>query len=63
MLNYNKYIDSFCDMQYEAVTYISQKGKEKALESYIDVLKIEKFQEYLMYKPKEAFYEKLKQRI
>lgn len=63
LLNYNRYIDSFCNMQYEAVTYISQKGKEKALESYIDVLKIENFQEYLRYKPKEAFSEKLKQCI
>ncbi|MBU5484138.1 HNH endonuclease [Clostridium sp. MSJ-11] len=63
LLNYNRYIDSFCDMQYEAVTYILEKGKEKALESYIDVLKIESFAEYLKYKPKESFNEKLKQCI
>ncbi|WP_027623969.1 HNH endonuclease domain-containing protein [Clostridium lundense] len=63
LLNYNRYIDSFCDMQYEAVTYISEKGKEKALESYIDALKIERFKEYLKYKPKEAFIERLKQCI
>ncbi|MEW9095241.1 MAG: HNH endonuclease domain-containing protein [Clostridiaceae bacterium] len=63
LLNYHKYIDSFCDMQYEAVTYISEKGKEKALESYIDVLKIESFHEYLKYKTKEAFNKKLKQCI
>ncbi|WP_460285508.1 HNH endonuclease domain-containing protein [Clostridium sporogenes] len=63
LLNYNRYIDDFCDMQYMAVTYILEKRKQKDLESYIDVLKIENFQEYLKYKPKEEFTKKLKQCI
>lgn len=63
LLNYNRYIDNFCDAQYKVVTYISEKGRNKDLESYIDVLKIESFQEYLKYKPKEDFYKKLKQCI
>lgn len=62
-LNYNRYIDDFCDMQYMAVTYILEKRKQKDLESYIDVLKIENFQEYLEYKPKEDFTRKLKKCI
>ncbi|HDK7174311.1 TPA: HNH endonuclease [Clostridium botulinum] len=63
LLNYNRYIDDFCDMQYMAVTYILEKRKQKDLESYIDALKIENFQEYLRYKPKEEFIKKLKQCI
>ncbi|EPS56084.1 TPA: HNH endonuclease domain-containing protein [Clostridium botulinum] len=63
LLNYNRYIDDFCDMQYMAVTYILEKRKQKDLESYIDALKIENFQEYLKYKPKENFTKKLKQCI
>ncbi|WP_409068364.1 HNH endonuclease domain-containing protein [Clostridium sp. FAM 1755] len=63
LLNYNRYIDDFCDMQYIAVTYILEKRKQKDLESYIDVLKIENFQEYLKYKTKEEFTKKLKQCI
>lgn len=63
LLNYNRYIDDFCDMQYMAVTYILEKRKQKDLESYIDALKIENFQEYLKYKPKEEFTKKLKQCI
>ncbi|RHW65932.1 HNH endonuclease [Clostridium botulinum] len=81
LLNYNRYIDDFCDMQYMAVTHILEKGKhfcdmqymavthilekgkQKDLESYIDALKIENFQEYLKYKPREEFTKKLKQCI
>lgn len=29
LLNYNRYIDDFCDMQYMATTYILEKGKQK----------------------------------
>ncbi|NFD30030.1 HNH endonuclease [Clostridium botulinum] len=63
LLNYNRYINDFCDMQYMAVTYILEKRKQKDLESYIDALKIDNFQEYLKYKPKEDFTKKLKQCI
>ena len=60
LLSYNNYINRFCDVQYKAVSYLSEKGKERSLESYIDVMKIENFNDYLKYKPKKAFYEKLK---
>lgn len=60
LLNYSRYIDKFCDVQYKAVTYLSEKGRERNLEGYIDVMKIESFHEYIKYKPKEAFCEKLK---
>ncbi|MFX0547807.1 HNH endonuclease domain-containing protein [Hathewaya histolytica] len=63
LLNYNRYIEDFCDMQYKAVTYISERGRQKDLESYVDVLKIENFKEYLKYKSKEDFTQKLKQCI
>jgi len=60
LLNYSSYIDSFCDIQYKAVTYLSERGKQRDLEGYIDVLKIENFKEYLKYKPKDSFNDKLK---
>ncbi|MBE6043050.1 MAG: HNH endonuclease [Clostridium thermopalmarium] len=63
LLNYSRYIENFCDIQYKAVTYLSEKRKQKDLEGYIDALKIENFTEYLKYKPKKAFCEKLKQCI
>lgn len=63
LISYGKYINKFCDVQYKAVKYLSEEGKGRELEGYIDVLKIEDFQEYIMYKPKEAFCEKLKQCI
>ncbi|MBE6069352.1 MAG: hypothetical protein E7211_16935 [Clostridium lundense] len=56
-------INHFCEIQYKAVTYLIQKGKERDLEGYIDVLKIENSHEYLQYKPKEDFNDKLKQYI
>ncbi|KOR25159.1 hypothetical protein ND00_18520 [Clostridium sp. L74] len=43
--------------------YYLEKRKQKDLESYIDILKIENFEEYLKYKPKEEFTKKLKQCI
>lgn len=63
LLKYDTYINDFCDIQYKAVTYLAQKGKERGLEGFIDVLKIENFYEYLQYKTKEDFNEKLKQCI
>ena len=60
LFNYNRYIESFCNIQYKAVTYLSERGKDRDLEGYIDVLKIENFTEYLRYRPKEEFSEKLK---
>lgn len=61
LLKYDTYINDVYEVQYKAVTYLAQKGKEIDLESYINVLKIEDFHLYLKYKPKEDFNEKLKQ--
>lgn len=63
LLKYDTYINEFCDIQYKALTYLAQKDKERDLEGYMDVLKIENFHEYLKYKPEEDFSEKLKQCI
>lgn len=60
---YQKYIDKFCDVQYEAFSYLCDKKKEKDLESYIDVMRLDNPIQFLKYKSKEEFNDKLKQTI
>ena len=61
--SYKEYIDKFCNIQYEAFSYLCDKKKEKDLECYIDVMRLENPFEFLKYKSKEEFNEKLKQTI
>ena len=61
--SYQEYIDKFCSVQYEAFSYLCDKKKEKDLECYIDVMRLENPFEFLKYKSREEFNNKLKQTI
>lgn len=61
--SYQEYIDKFCSVQYEAFSYLCDKKKEKDLECYIDVMRLENPFEFLKYKSREEFNDKLKQTI
>lgn len=61
--SYQEYIDKFCDVQYDAFSYLCDKRKENDLESYIDVMRLDNPIEFLKHKTKEEFSEKLKQTI
>lgn len=61
--SYSEYIDKFCNVQYEAFSYLCDKKKEKDLECYIDVMRLENPFEFLKYKSREEFNDKLKQTI
>ena len=61
--SYPEYIDKFCSIQYEAFSYLCDKHKEKDLECYIDVMRLENPFEFLKYKSREEFNDKLKQTI
>ena len=61
--SYQEYIDKFCSVQYEAFLYLCDKKKDKDLECYIDVMRLENPFEFLKYKSREEFNDKLKQTI
>ena len=61
--SYQEYIDKFCSVQYEAFSYLCDKKKDKDLECYIDVMRLENPFEFLKYKSREEFNDKLKQTI
>lgn len=63
LLSYDLYINSFCDIQYKAFSYICDNKKEKDLEEYIDVLRLENPYEYYKNSNKDDFSSKIKQNI
>lgn len=63
LLTYDKYIDLFCNVQYEAFSYVCSKGKKDELEDYIEILRLENPYEYYQYSSREEFGVKLKQNI
>lgn len=61
--SYKEYIDKFCDIQYNAFSYLCDKKKERDLESYMDVMRLDNPIEFLKHKTREEFGDKLKQTI
>lgn len=60
---YQEYIDKFCAIQYDAFSYLCDKKKERELECYMDVMRVDNPFEFMKYKSKEEFSDKLKQTI
>ncbi|WP_291648031.1 HNH endonuclease domain-containing protein [Clostridium sp.] len=60
LLRYENYIDDFCDIQYEAFSFMCDNNKKKDLEPYVDILRLENPLDFYKYKGKEGFSEKLK---
>lgn len=60
LLRYENYIDDFCDIQYEAFSFMCDNNRKKDLETYVDILRLENPLGFYKYKGKEVFSEKLK---
>lgn len=63
LLRYENYIDDFCDIQYEAFSFMCDTNRKKDLEPYVDILRLENPLDFYKYKGKEGFSEKLKTSI
>ena len=60
LLKYENYIDDFCNIQYEAFSFICDKNRKKDLEQYVDMMRLENPLEFYKHKGKEGFSEKLR---
>lgn len=60
LLRYENYIDDFCNIQYEAFSFMCDNNRKKDLEQYVDILKLENPLDFYKNKGKEGFSEKLK---
>ena len=60
---YSNYMDNFCEIQYNAFSYLCEKNKMKDLESYMDVMRIDNPIEFFKYKSKMDFENRLKETI
>lgn len=63
LLNYNDYIESFCNVQYKAFSHICKRRMENVLEDYIEVLRLEDPYDYYRSGLRQEFDIKLKQCI
>ncbi|WP_411167763.1 hypothetical protein [Clostridium sp. MB05] len=59
LLRYENYINDFCNMQYEAFSFICDNNRKKDLEQYVDMLRLENPIDFYKHKGKEGFSEKL----
>lgn len=63
LLPFDKYIDSFCSIQYKAFSYVCDKNVEHALEEYMNVLRLNNPFDYYKNTSRESFSLKLKQSV
>lgn len=63
LLCFDEYINSFCDVQYNAFSYICEKRIESALEEYLDILKVDSPYEYYKAETRVDFEGKIRQSI
>lgn len=62
-MRYENYIDDYCNIQFEAFSFICDKKRRKDLESYVDLLRLENPLDFYKYKGGEGFKEKLRRSI
>lgn len=63
LLPFDKYIDKFCEIQYNAFSYICEKKIDKALEEYMEVLRLDNPYDYYKNNASDGFKTKIKQCI
>jgi len=63
LLDYDLYIKKFCEMQYEAFSFVVSENKYNQIDEYRQVLKIENAKRFIEEKRKEEFIRRLKQGI
>jgi hypothetical protein len=63
LLDYDSYIDKFCEVQYEAFSFVVNENKNNQIDEYRQVLKIENAKRFIEDKREEEFVRRLKQEI
>lgn len=63
LLRYENYIDDYCNIQFEAFSFICDKKMKRDLESYVDLLRLENPIDFYKYKGRDGFKEKLRTSI
>ncbi|AYK27019.1 HNH endonuclease domain-containing protein [Clostridium beijerinckii] len=63
LLEYNTYIDRFCEMQYEAFCFVVDENRKNQLEEYGQVLKVENLRKFKKENSEEEFIRRMKQEI
>lgn len=63
LLSYDSYIDKFCNLQYEAFSFVVNNNKSGQVEEYRELLKIPDAKEFLTNQPREVFYKMINKEI
>ncbi|NRT87264.1 HNH endonuclease domain-containing protein [Clostridium beijerinckii] len=63
LLQYDTYIDRFCEMQYEAFCVVVDENRKNQLEEYGQVLKVDNLKKFKQENKEEEFVKRMKQEI
>ena len=63
LLDYDTYIDKFCNIQYEAFKFVVNEKKKNQVEEYREMLKIANPKEFLEKESKEVFFKMIKKEV
>lgn len=63
LLDYDTYIDKFCNIQYEAFEFVVNEKKKNQIEEYREMLKIANPKEFLEKESKEVFFKMIKKEV
>lgn len=63
LLDYDTYIDKFCNIQYEAFEFVVNEKKKNQIEEYREMLKIENPKKFLEKESKEVFFKMIKKEV
>ncbi|WP_317087235.1 HNH endonuclease domain-containing protein, partial [Clostridium neonatale] len=63
LLDYDAYIDKFCNIQYEAFEFVVNEKKKNQVEEYREMLKIADPKKFLEKESKEVFFKMIKKEV
>ncbi len=63
LLQYDTYIDKFCEMQYEAFCFVVDENRKNQIEEYVQVLKVNNLKKFKKENKEEEFVRRMKQEI
>ncbi|GKU24363.1 hypothetical protein CFOLD11_11890 [Clostridium folliculivorans] len=63
LLPYNKYMEKFCNIQYEAFDYVCENKINSFVEEYIDALRVEEIYDFHKHASREKFSEEMRKCI
>ena len=62
-LDYDSYIDRFCEIQYEAFSFVVDENRKNQVDEYRQVLKIENAKKFKEEREEEEFVKRMKKEI